>query len=141
MPYLSVPEALRYVLAWQGNDHQSDVSSCDNLFSTEDINNLVAESSDIIRSKIGEGKKVKKGEAVPIDLEGLDLSPQFCKSFSPSILRKCLALTINKSLRYSRIGYILDVFSYGIVSTTEELAEILGEPPTLMVEIQVSDLK
>jgi hypothetical protein len=136
VPYLSVPEALRYILSWQVNDSQAVFS--DDI-PTEGITNLVVELTDIVRSKINEGKKLKKGEEVgPIDLEGLDLSPQFCKTFSPNLLRKCLAVTIAKSFQYARIGYILDVFSYGIVSTPDELTEMLGESPNLIVEIQVS---
>lgn len=91
-----------------------------------------------IKSKLVEGKKAKKSEdSLSIDVDGLDFSPTFCKSFSSTLLRRCVAATIVTNSQFSRAGFVLDVFSYGIFNTTEEFLEMVKTVPTVVVEIQV----
>jgi hypothetical protein len=104
----------------------------------DDSGSTKAELIAAIETKLNEGKKPpKKGEEVssgPLDVAALDLSPSLCGALPPSSVRKAIAYTTNKKSSCLRKGFILDVWSSGIVQTVSDFDEM-----TRMVVAQTSE--
>jgi hypothetical protein len=137
--HLTVPFALRYILKSKGKD-SANSNICPAAWSSDLISGLSVEIENLIRTKLADGKKPRKNEEpTELDVDSLDLSPNFCKSIPVQLIQRALVAVTRSDLNLVRYGYVLDVYDYDIITSMEDLKDIAPRLEFL-VDIHVSPI-
>lgn len=133
--HVTLPIAMKFALTWEHDTNRRIIGS---MWTAEDMQLLKEDFTGLVRKKLSEGKKAKKSDDpnAPIDINAIDFSSTFCKSFDVQISRRLLKAFIENNLSCSRFGYVLDAFDS--IQSPVDLSEVLSPLPDLLIEIQAS---
>lgn len=112
---------------------------------------LRAELCKSLETKMGEPKKLKKGEEpIPVDVSTAEFTDALCIQIEPSIIRRSIAAYIKTSKKCNLTGYLIDIWSLGVLTNisdyletitgkTEETGDNKSKLVELVIELQLTD--